>query len=814
MMKSPTSLIRFRNAVGVMLALSALFAVVISAVTITQDRAIAEHPGDTHVTVTFAMAEITVEEGTDVTVTVMLSADSTVDIPLTVTDGDATAADDYTLIGTPTAGFTTSDSDDVTVATTTDDSDPGPVEMFTIGLDLPDGYTAGSPSSVTITITDATDNGGPSGRVQIGLDDTEGRAANTPEIGEKLSAVTTGVSDPDHVDDPLTLEVDESKEAPDFMLQWQRDNVDIADETNSEYTLTTDDLGALITVDVTAFDKFRNGDNMPDDVLSTDSEGPVIYNKMTPYISRADTNTNMRIDVGDMLTADTSGLVDDQGAALSTILVMWQRDGSPITEDVDNNPATPPTPITGTTYDISPEDLGSMITATASYVDDQNATQNTEASNGIGPVVSPSAPMGQPTITGTGQVGQTLTADTTDIDDDDGIVNVVFMYQWLANDMDIDGATSKTYELTGDEIGKTISVKVSFMDDLGDPGSATSEATIMIAGSPGEISRIEPAIRGITVSAGDKVMLAVDVYGLQDAKDNGLGGTFEWTQKSGDNVEDLDGSGREINYTAPDSPGTYTIVASLSAIDCDSDDEDACSAEFKVQVRRPSAAPDDGIAPQNPPGEIPTILTDGDGNQYEVFTPEGGGTFTGEGYTLSAGAGAIPNGEYIGVRVSDEGSASNAGMTHQRYTLGGNMYSVSAVDANNAEITSYALNSAATVCVPLPDELRSNISNLALVAINADGSLTILSASVRLGTNGTQVCGNLSGLPASVAVGSSGAPAPLPTPVPPTATPEAPPTGGAAPTSNSALWALLLGFAVVASGTFLVIGRRRESTRK
>ena len=42
MMKSPTSLIRFRNAVGVMLALSALFAVVISAVTITQDQALGQ----------------------------------------------------------------------------------------------------------------------------------------------------------------------------------------------------------------------------------------------------------------------------------------------------------------------------------------------------------------------------------------------------------------------------------------------------------------------------------------------------------------------------------------------------------------------------------------------------------------------------------------------------------------------------------------------------------------------------------------------------------------------------------------------------
>ena len=51
--------------------------------------------------------------------------------------------------------------------------------------------------------------------------------------------------------------------------------------------------------------------------------------------------------------------------------------------------------------------------------------------------------------------------------------------------------------------------------------------------------------------------------------------------------------------------------------------------------------------------------------------------------------------------MSDEGSASNAGMTHQRYTLGGNMYEVSAVDASSGVISSYVLNSAATACLPL-----------------------------------------------------------------------------------------------------------------
>ena len=43
-MKSPTSLIRFRNAVGVMLALSAIFAVVLSTISLPSDEATAQTP--------------------------------------------------------------------------------------------------------------------------------------------------------------------------------------------------------------------------------------------------------------------------------------------------------------------------------------------------------------------------------------------------------------------------------------------------------------------------------------------------------------------------------------------------------------------------------------------------------------------------------------------------------------------------------------------------------------------------------------------------------------------------------------------------
>ena len=116
--------------------------------------------------------------------------------------------------------------------------------------------------------------------------------------------------------------------------------------------------------------------------------------------------------------------------------------------------------------------------------------------------------------------------------------------------------------------------------------------------------------------------------------------------------------------------------------------------------------------------------------------------------------------------------------------------------------------------MPLPDELRSNISDLAVVAINGDGSLTILAAQVRISPAGNMVvCGALSNLPASVAVGSSGAPAAIPTPTPePTAVP--PDTGGTAPASSMVvLWSMLLGIAVFALGSVLVIARRREGAR-
>ena len=72
---------------------------------------------------------------------------------------------------------------------------------------------------------------------------------------------------------------------------------------------------------------------------------------------------------------------------------------------------------------------------------------------------------GQPTISGTAQVGETLTADTSGIADEDGLDNAAFSYQWLADDTEVAGATGSTYTLVEADEGKAIKVQVSFTDD-------------------------------------------------------------------------------------------------------------------------------------------------------------------------------------------------------------------------------------------------------------------------------------------------------------------------------------------------------------
>ena len=76
------------------------------------------------------------------------------------------------------------------------------------------------------------------------------------------------------------------------------------------------------------------------------------------------------------------------------------------------------------------------------------------------------------------EVGQTLSADTTTIADVDGLDDVVFRYQWLADDADIAGST---YSVVSRDVGKAIRVRVAFADDGGNEETLTSAPTVVTA---------------------------------------------------------------------------------------------------------------------------------------------------------------------------------------------------------------------------------------------------------------------------------------------------------------------------------------------
>ena len=95
------------------------------------------------------------------------------------------------------------------------------------------------------------------------------------------------------------------------------------------------------------------------------------------------------------------------------------------------------------------------------------------------------APTGLPAISGTAEVGETLTVSADDIADGDGLETATFTYRWLADDGTVEtaiaGATGESYKLTPADVGKTLKVRVTFTDDKGNEETLVSEATEAVA---------------------------------------------------------------------------------------------------------------------------------------------------------------------------------------------------------------------------------------------------------------------------------------------------------------------------------------------
>ena len=192
--------------------------------------------------------------------------------------------------------------------------------------------------------------------------------------------------------------------------------------------------------------------------------------------------------VGETLTANTSGVVDADGLKNATFSYQWLADNAAIAG------------ATGSTYTLADSDEGKAITVQVSFTDDagNNEALTSAATAAVAAAPTPNSPAtGAPTISGTAQVGETLTADRSGIADADGLDDVSFTYQWLADDTEIAGATGSTYTVAAADEGKAIKVRVTFTDDAGNEETLTSAATAAVAGA----QPTEPPARPTGLSA-------------------------------------------------------------------------------------------------------------------------------------------------------------------------------------------------------------------------------------------------------------------------------------------------------------------------
>ena len=306
---------------------------------------------------------------------------------------------------------------------------------------------------------------------------------------------------------------------------------------------------------------------------------------------------------GETLTATTDRIEDEDGLTDAVFTYRWVRQDPATSTDADIEGAT------SSTYTVTDADEGKAIKVRVTFDDDAGNAESltSDARLSAPPLIIPDAEViasnttatGEPTITGTIRVGETLTADTTGIADSDGLNNATFTYQWLADDTDITDATGSTYALVAADEGKTIKVRVTFTDDSGHQETLTSAATVAVASAP---TPLTAATHDAPGSHNGQAALKFELRFSEDPKEDFsyktlrdhaftvTGGTVAGARRL-DGDSDTRNIKWEISVT-PDSNADVTVELPATT-DCDAqgavctDDGTMLSSPLKFTVKGP-----------------------------------------------------------------------------------------------------------------------------------------------------------------------------------------------------------------------------------
>ena len=385
--------------------------------------------------------------------------------------------------------------------------------------------------------------------------------------------------------------------------------------------------------------------------------------------------------VGQTLTAGTTAIMDDDGLTSVSYTYQWIRTAAGVDTNISG--------ATASTYTLVAADQGTTVKVRVSFTDDASKAETRTSAATAAVAAAPNTPAtGAPTITGTAQVGQTLTAGTTAIMDDDGLTSVSYTYQWIRTaagvDTNISGATASTYTLVAADQGTTVKVRVSFTDDASNAETRTSAATAAVSAAPNTLATGAPTITGTaqvgqTLTAGTTAI--VDADGLTS-----VSYTYQWIRVDGTDEEDISGE-NSSTYTLVAADQGTTIKVTVSFTD------DASNAETRTSAATAAVA----AAANTPATGAPTIT--GTAQVGQTLTAGTTAIMDADGLTTVQAIGLY---KFQWIRVATDNSETNIASATTTYTLvaadQGTTIKVTVSftdDANNPE----TLTSAATAAV-------------------------------------------------------------------------------------------------------------------
>ena len=373
------------------------------------------------------------------------------------------------------------------------------------GLDWSEG------EEVAVRLTEPDDNNPATGAPTI---------SGTPQVDQTLTADTSAIAD----EDGLT--------GVSYSYQWVRSDGtsdgDIENATGSSYVVVSADVGGIIKVRVSFTDEADHEETLTSNPTKPVTAAPNRHATGAPTISGTP-------QVDQTLTADTSAIADEDGLTGVSYSYQWVRSDGTSDGDIEN--------ATGSSYVVVSADVGGIIKVRVSFTDEADH-EETLTSNPTKPVTA--APnrhaTGAPTISGTPQVDQTLTADTSAIADEDGLTGVSYSYQWVrsdgTSDGDIENATGSSYVVVSADVGRIIKVRVSFTDEADHEETLTSNPTKPVTAAPNRHATGAPTISGTPQV--DQTLTA-DTSAIAD--EDGLTGvsySYQWVRSDGTSDGDIE----------------------------------------------------------------------------------------------------------------------------------------------------------------------------------------------------------------------------------------------------------------------------------